>query len=511
MVCPELHPKANLIPSFLDAWKAGDYPTSFDSLHRFFDYTMQNRDRLFYQYALLNLAVLQADFGCYHEAVAAMQEAVSTARENKDMSCLNFSLCWLYHFGKAYPKILNEMDKKASILVIGTDGLAFLRTKAKESGMWPLWSSTLLSEAKVGLSTGESVATTFENILRSSQLTVTKNMMHNVGAQTMLQSSLWSQLGITHLAWSYCEVFLRCHTQHAPFDDILRITCRAAYLRAQSGKYDDAMEKLDGLDSNDLRSLRANQYWLVFRGILRLKRELHRNNLDTADQLIAELLQSRDHDPDLAFELETLHIDAMMRRRNYGDALANIESLSTELRDNGDDLLYRVQLLIMKALIFDRCGRPQKGFSVAVRAASIAWRARFLPVLWHAMAAIANILTSLREFDAASRILVSVIPRALECDDCALAAQLFSSLVDAHMGMAGQAQPDSMTRTEHFTSALDYIDRAFAEFSSIEDVGKQCEMMAKKAVVMQLMGDPVLANDYAAAYLDIRKEATTIV
>ncbi len=31
--------------SYLEAWRAGDYSTSFDYLHRYFDYTMQNRDR----------------------------------------------------------------------------------------------------------------------------------------------------------------------------------------------------------------------------------------------------------------------------------------------------------------------------------------------------------------------------------------------------------------------------------------------------------------------------------
>jgi anaphase-promoting complex subunit 5 len=135
---------------FLDSWRSGDYPSSFDNLHRYFDYTMQNRDRTFYQYALLNLAVLQADFGCYGEAIVAMQETISTARENKDMACLNFSLSWLYHFSKTHPDELNGAGREG---LIGSDreGLAFLRTKAKESGMWSLWSTSLLSEAKLGL------------------------------------------------------------------------------------------------------------------------------------------------------------------------------------------------------------------------------------------------------------------------------------------------------------------------------------------------------------------------
>ena len=109
---------------------------------------MHNRDRTFYQYALLNLAILQADFGRHGEAVTAMQETISTARENKDMGCLNFSLSWLYHFGKAHPGQMGEVGKSG---MLGTEreALAFLRAKAKESGMWSLLSTTLLSEAKI--------------------------------------------------------------------------------------------------------------------------------------------------------------------------------------------------------------------------------------------------------------------------------------------------------------------------------------------------------------------------
>lgn len=135
---------------FLDSWKSGDYPFSFDSLHRYFDYTMQNRDRTFYQYALLNLAILQKDFGCFSEAIAAIHETIATARENRDMGCLNYSLSWLYHFSKLYPDRLNEIRESG---VLGTDkeALSFLKSKAKESGMWSLLSTSLLSDAKVAL------------------------------------------------------------------------------------------------------------------------------------------------------------------------------------------------------------------------------------------------------------------------------------------------------------------------------------------------------------------------
>ncbi|KAJ5040424.1 uncharacterized protein L3040_006080 [Drepanopeziza brunnea f. sp. 'multigermtubi'] len=504
--------KSVVVPSlshyltFLDAWRAGDYPTSFDNLHRYFDYTMQNRDRLFYQYALMNLAVLQADFGCYDEAVAAMQETVSTARENKDMACLNFALNWLYHFGKAHTKVIKGADS-TNILGVEREGLAFLRIKAKETGMWTLWSSSLLSEAKLGMSNGESVATAFENILKSSQLIIEKNMKSMRGPQTAMQSALWGRLGVAHIARQYCDIFLSCHARFALFDDTLRFTCKVAHLLAERGRYDEAMAKLEALDENSLRSWKANQYWQKYRGILRLKRDLHRNELNGAHHLLQQLLQctASDTDSDLAFETNTLHIDYLIRRTDYGQALAKIEQIASEMKEDGDDLNLRIKLLTMKALLQDKSGRPQKGFSVAVRAASIAWRARLIPALWGAMGAIANILTSLSEFQASAQILVAIIPRALEHENCSLNAQLYSFLVDAHMGLAGQAESGSAKRKENLTRSLEFIDRSFDEYSALEDIKGQCEMMAKKATIMKVVGENVLANDYASAYLDLKK------
>ena len=492
--------------SFLDAWRSGDYPTSFDNLHRYFDYTMQNRDRLFYQYALMNLAVLQADFGCFDEAVAAMLETISTARENKDNPCLNFALNWMYHFGKAHPNIIKGTDS-TNMLGIEREGLAFLRIKAKETGMWTLWSSSLLSEAKLSMSNGESVATIFENLLKSSHLIADKNMKSMMGPQVAMYSALWARLGVTHLSMQYSDVFLSCHTHYALFDDTLRLTARIAHLLTERGRYEEAVEKLESLDENSLRSWKANQYWLKYRGILRLRRDLHRNDLDGACQLLSQLLQSNgaDSDPDLSFEINTLQIDYLIRRTDYGRAMAKIEQLAAAMKEDGDDINLRIKLLTMKAVLQDKCGRPQKGFSVAVRAASIAWRARLIPALWGAMAVLANILTSLSEFQASAQILISVLPRALECENCSLNAQLFSFLANAYMGMAGQANKDSLKRKENLTKCLEFVDRAFHEYSALEDIKGQCEMMAKKATIMRLVGEKVLANDYASAYLDLKR------
>ena|SRR5438045_7647744 len=96
------------------------------------------------------------------------------------------------------------------------------------------------------------------------------------------------------------------------------------------------------------------------------------------------------------------------------------------------------------------------------------------------------------------------------------------------MGLAGQAKSQTQKRKECLTKALEFIDRAFsgkrhslsewllgryladtncADYSRLEDIKGEREMMAKKATIMHLLGDMVLANDYAAKYLDLKREA----
>lgn len=197
---------------FFDAWKAGDYTSAFDNLHRYYDYAMQTREKIHYQYALLHMAILQADFGCFGEAIAAINETIVTARENQDMACLNFSLNWLSHMSKAYP---NQMRTVGYMGLLGSerDGLLFLKSKAKETKMFHLLSATLLDEAKACLTTvsypylawkiwhsdytqGESIPRALEYMYQASYLNV-RESMNISGSQMLLQSTVFSRLGTT--------------------------------------------------------------------------------------------------------------------------------------------------------------------------------------------------------------------------------------------------------------------------------------------------------------------------
>jgi anaphase-promoting complex subunit 5 len=100
-----------------------------------------------------------------------------------------------------------------------------------------------------------------------------------------------------------------------------------------------------------------------------------------------------------------------------------------------------------------------KGLSTAISAASVAWKARFLPVLFYAFSVIATILIQLEEYTAAYQMLDSIMPQVLECEDAYLTAQCFACLADGQVGLAGMRK--GVSRVECLGRALGFIDRAF--------------------------------------------------
>ncbi|KAK4555261.1 APC5 protein [Recurvomyces mirabilis] len=149
---------------FFDNWKAGQYTMALESLHRYFDYSLVAKSgsndnmRVYYQYALLHLSVLHADFDCWEESVDAMDECIATARENHDTVCLNFALSWLLYLRQAKPKN-GSLDYRSASGFLGAaaceqDEIGFLKAKARDTKHWSLLSSTLLEEAKLGMHLG---------------------------------------------------------------------------------------------------------------------------------------------------------------------------------------------------------------------------------------------------------------------------------------------------------------------------------------------------------------------
>lgn len=131
----------------MSSWHARDYHSALDGLHQYFDYTMPNQSHSRYPYACLNLAVLQADFGCPQEALPAIAEAINAARESGDDSCLAYCLSWLHHL-RFVDRSEEAQDLANKMLGSEDQSLAFLLQQAKKYGLRSLESSILVSQAR---------------------------------------------------------------------------------------------------------------------------------------------------------------------------------------------------------------------------------------------------------------------------------------------------------------------------------------------------------------------------
>ena len=112
-----------------------------------------------------------------------------------------------------------------------------------------------------------------------------------------------------------------------------------------------------------------------------------------------------------SFLISLLEIDYYMRLGSFSKAFELIENLATQLKQQDADVYQITQLQTLKAHLFAKCGKPERGFSIALRAASTAYQAKILPVAWDAVGAVSNVLIQLEEFEAARRLLDATLPQ----------------------------------------------------------------------------------------------------
>lgn len=116
-------------------------------------------------------------------------------------------------------------------------------------------------------------------------------------------------------------------------------------------------------------------------------------------------------DSELSFLLHEAHIDYLTSRGSYSKSYNAICNLAQSLATDNADVLQRVSVLLMKAELFCKVGKPERGFSIALRAASVAFKSRLMPSLWRSVGVLANLLNVMGEYASARRMLEGVLPQ----------------------------------------------------------------------------------------------------
>lgn len=200
---------------------------------------------------------------------------------------------------------------------------------------------------------------------------------------------------------------------------------------AQHGSYAAAQNSLAALHSQIRGTLKLEQRIAAFARLIALLQAIRRYvnpiqrpgpsvavltmfsdsaNLSAANAHLSKLLPlTQTSDPDLSHQISLLEITLLMHPS--GPDLPTAYRKITSLLATTSDLAQTLHLLTLKAGVFAAAGKPEKGFSIAVRAASRAERAGLVPVLLEALAALAEILNKVGEFGPAREVVEAALPQ----------------------------------------------------------------------------------------------------
>jgi anaphase-promoting complex subunit 5 len=108
-----------------------------------------------------------------------------------------------------------------------------------------------------------------------SHLSIKENV-NSAGSHMLLQSTLYSRLGIPHMANVHCELLLDCYDSSCPIDERIRAIGRRAFIMSQSGRYEDAIAVLESIDQSFHKTLKYHQYLVLCIGIIKFRKTIRR-------------------------------------------------------------------------------------------------------------------------------------------------------------------------------------------------------------------------------------------
>ncbi|EMR09321.1 hypothetical protein PNEG_02278 [Pneumocystis murina B123] len=465
---------------FLDSWRSGDYRTSFDYLFRYFDYTMRNRDKTGYQYALLDLAMLQADFYCNKEAIWAIQESIDTARENKDHACLNYALSFLTEFQR------KETEGITGQGVSDEQVLNYLLLKTKETKMVHLQTVTFLAEAKRALLEEAMIDKAFEMVLKSFNLALESCSTSLISSCILMQSGIWSTLGCSYLCSVLLSIFIKYPSDDVSFEEVVRLRCAYAFHLSKEGKLDESKKLMIETQEIAFKSHKVYHVWSSYYLYQELKQAIRREDLRYAEKIYQQL-SSIDVDGDVSFYISVSEIELEARKGNFSLSFDKLSIMQNRVKMSGFEGLYHLMLLLVSAQLYIECQQPLKAFSIASKSIVLATAHHNVSLVIKAILLFSQILLCLEEFFAAYDIVQRFMPKILETSDLEHESIAYFIMAESLFGRYQKDKNLEINIAEQ-EEISDLLDQALKGFLKLQDVKYENKVLRKKFEFCQRTG-----------------------
>ncbi|CAK9439887.1 uncharacterized protein LODBEIA_P39870 [Lodderomyces beijingensis] len=402
-------PNFHAVPScyylnYLEHLACSDYNSAVDSLHQYFDYMVSNNSKYFYHFALVSKASLHSFFGEDKQAIDAIVEAISVARENKDNATLTYILSWFYNFMQNKPWLWQSQDlfSKES-----QEHLLDFLIKKSSSVNSSLLAINLGFETMRLVRNGSCGVDEYMGNLAKTMFIAVND---DIGATTFvrcaeLASCVWQMVGVTPLAQAYGDLALRYSLKSS---DNVSILSRRLYREFSQGRdRDKCVSEMADLKSsyflhNDDDSL-YNSIQIRYL-MMQAKISLIQGRARMARELISVLLDSDCKDLELKTELLMLEIEVCKAFGNYSDALDKLAAIPVS------DGYLMLRLNILKCEIFHLSGNPYRVLSTVVQSIESCRRFGFVALLIQAQTCLISMLSSLGYEKDAARLRDEIMP-----------------------------------------------------------------------------------------------------
>ncbi|ANZ75821.1 BA75_02458T0 [Komagataella pastoris] len=415
---------------YLEHLKGNEYQGAFDSLHRYFDYMMSNKQQAFYHYALLSLATLHASFGSDKEALRAINEAILVARENKDLNCLNYLLTWLLNFLKDKPDLFDKDVTSSSKDQI----LHFLKLKTKENKNHSLHSISYQFQASKTILEGGPLQSILEDITRASYILMNLDFkgedLTTFVRNCQLQLSYWMRVGVIPLAEVYISIALdACNAKHNVFDE-LSILMRKAYLLFFKGEVEEAFKILSSKQHQVSQDSSVFRTWNLRTMVLKLNLWLNKSRLRCSGILLSTMLAHLDTVNDTELKCEVLYYDALHQHLlgNNTEAISKVSSLLQELTKTNSHFnnYWFIKYKLLYADIFVKAtNSSSRCMSILLNAIQLAHSSSLIPLVVEGSLILLNLLITLdpkENYDDALILLYQLKPICLRLEIAELTA-----------------------------------------------------------------------------------------
>ncbi|ODV89227.1 hypothetical protein CANCADRAFT_136477 [Tortispora caseinolytica NRRL Y-17796] len=465
--------------AFLLARREGDYSKSFERLRTYFDYSSEGKhdNNVVYPYALLSLAVLQTEFGCFPEAFKAINEAISAARESQDLFCLNYALSFLVSFQHNYP----EHAKPFPVELSEDQMLHFLKANTSELVASDFKSLAYLTDVKISAQQAAPFSSVFEALTKALATPAPNDHQQ---MQYIIKATYWQRLGYPALALLPIEAFQNLLPAQQSADEFGSVCSWISLYYIYAGDYDRANEHLQQFKSMNRPSLRSDQTLKYLEDVIMLIKHTQTSNFEQASIYKKRLEQMNSFNSDLDFEAVLASLELELCLGNYSTVTTYVHSRLPNLLEIHDDVYHQLRLMNLYAKAMICAGTPYRALSVAIRVVIGGQRSGLMAVMLEGVCLLAEILVCVDYPHDALILLDETMPRFYQINYVSLTAKALAVMSDAMFVMLDDVQDDQFARR-----CLKYVEQSRSLYQRIGNSLEVKKALAKTVPLYDILND----------------------